>query len=493
MKYYTDYTNKDYLLNIQQQVEKNKRDIATHYEIDRTLADYGIRIIGFYDTIRDAIDDLGNPYDGPYGNAVGIGEQAPYVFYIWTRANNVSPVDYWQAVGELAVRGPQGPQGLQGEPGPAGEDAKIFTGRGVPTIAVADYSIYINAQNGDVYKPGDGVWNLTGNIRGPQGLQGPDGPKGERGPKGFTGDRGPQGDPGGFIKISGFKVSEEDLPDPVEIQDLEVAYLVGADEPYDLWIQVGTTYEDARWHNLGVLNLATYITVNGEFQAVWDADTKLDKKAKANLPVAGRGAVYGIDKDGYQTLITVGRSGSFSQSDDKNAIPVYDGSGYLYARQTPVNDSVSTRVATIGFVRTAIQMAHNNTEIFHLGVFGAKTADISTLPTYTIPIAPFGYRSHFQLKCDLMYHTGSDYENVPVPTSIQFNMTSPPDPDGNVQYSWTIYGPDANASLGSGYCYAVATDEALENACFQIGDDQYYNEVYITIHCPHDSGWYFPG
>ena len=167
MKYYTEYTDKDYLLNIQQQVEKNKRDIATHYEIDRTLADYGIRIIGFYNTIEDAIDELGNPYDGPYGNAIGIGLSAPYIFYIWTRANNVSDVDYWQDVGQLAVVGPQGPEGPQGEQGPAGENAKIFTGRGVPTVSIADYSIYIDAQNGDVYKPGDGEWILTGNIRGP--------------------------------------------------------------------------------------------------------------------------------------------------------------------------------------------------------------------------------------------------------------------------------------------------------------------------------------
>ena len=167
MKYYTDYTDKDYLLNIQQQVEKNKRDIATHYEIDRTLADYGIRIIGFYDTITQAVEDLGDPYDGPYGNAIGIGLSAPYTFYIWTRANNVSEVDYWQDVGELAVMGPQGPEGPQGEQGPAGENAKIFTGRGVPTISIADYSIYIDASNGDVYKPGDGVWTKTGNIRGP--------------------------------------------------------------------------------------------------------------------------------------------------------------------------------------------------------------------------------------------------------------------------------------------------------------------------------------
>jgi hypothetical protein len=131
------------------------------------LADYGIRIIGFYDTIEDAVADLGEPYDGPYGNAVGVGVSAPYTFYIWTRANNVSPTDYWQDVGELAVKGNDGPQGLQGEQGPAGNDAKIFTGRGVPTVSAVDYSIYLDVSNGDIYKPNGKAWALTGNIRGP--------------------------------------------------------------------------------------------------------------------------------------------------------------------------------------------------------------------------------------------------------------------------------------------------------------------------------------
>ena len=328
MKYYTDYTNKDYLLNIQQQVEKNKRDIATHYEIDRTLADYGIRIIGFYETIEDAVENLGDPYDGPYGNAVGIGFSAPYTFYIWTRANNVSEVDYWQDVGELAVMGPQGPEGPQGEQGPAGENAKIFTGRGVPTVSVADYSIYINAQNGDVYKPGDGEWVLTGNIRGPQGLQGPEGQKGDRGPKGLTGAKGETGDPGGFIKISGRKVSSSELPDPEEIQDLEVAYLVGTEEPYELWIQVGATYEDAIWHNIGALNLATYITVNGEFQNIWDADTKLDK---VNIN-DGEYHAYVIADDGSQDTMYI------STAEDPECLVQRGSNGEIYVPEWPVDN-----------------------------------------------------------------------------------------------------------------------------------------------------------
>lgn len=335
MKYYTEYTDKDYLLNIQQQVEKNKRDIATHYQIDRTLADYGIRIIGFYETIEDAIGDLGDPYDGPYGNAIGIGVSAPYTFYIWTRANNLSNVDYWQDVGELAVVGPEGPMGPQGEQGPAGENAKIFTGRGVPTISIADYSIYIDAQNGDVYKPGDGEWILTGNIRGPQGLNGARGQQGPAGPQGPKGEKGNTGDPGGFIKIAGFKVSEADLPDPEELQDLEIAYLVGAEEPYVLWIQVGATYEDAIWYSIGVLNLATYITVNGEFQNTWDADTKLDKITQP-LP-NGNYQLYAVDDEGSQTIVEL------TESEDPFTIVQRSQNGEIFVPEWPVqgNEAVS--------------------------------------------------------------------------------------------------------------------------------------------------------
>lgn len=274
--------DKEYL-NLQQQVQKNKEDIARHYEIDRTLADYGIKIIGFYDTIDDAKDDLGDPYDGPFGNAVGIGISAPYSFYIWTRANNINDTDYWQDVGQLAVVGPQGIQGEQGEQGIPGQPARILTGANQPAVAGTTADIYITTKGqnnliGDVYKIVDGSWQLQGNIRGPQGLQGEKGWTGMRGEKGEKGDKGDTGDPGGFIKISGFKVSDSELPDPEEIQDLEVAYLVGpgSSSPYHLWIQVGTNYENAVWHDLGVLNLATYTTVNGQFQNVWDADTKLD-------------------------------------------------------------------------------------------------------------------------------------------------------------------------------------------------------------------------
>ena len=501
------------LRNLQEQVLKNKEDIEKHYNTTRTLELFDVRVIGVLD---EWVEPVGQTFT--YGDAYFVGTEAPYSLYIFTRADSIHPNDYWLEIKDLIVQGPDGrpltfddlteaqKEELRGEPGVSPKWFVVDRVMGVSGPKEGD--MLLQGSTGNVYQYEGGNFVLKTNIKGQDGrgiywmringngellveydngtqanlgkVVGSPGRDGERGRDGIT----------TVVNI----IAE--LPADANIGDI---YDPTAQEPNSAVIKPvdGTNHifivVDGIWTDAGPFSGGSSVYAGGQFQTTFNADTKLNKKAKANLPVAGRGAVYAIDMDGYQTLITVGRSGSFSQSDDKNAIPVYDGSGYLYARQTGINDSVSTRVATIGFVRTAIQMAHNNTEIYHLGVFGAKTADINSLPRYNIPIAPFGYRSHFQLKCDLMTNNGSDYENVPVPTYIQFTMTSPPDPDGNAQYSWTIYEALQNSAMCSGYCYAVATDEALENACFQIGDYQYYNAVYITIHCPHDSFWYFPG
>ena len=323
--------DKEYL-NLQQQVAKNRDDIARHYEVDRTLADYGIRIIGFYETIEDAKEQLGDPYNGPYGNAVGIGAQAPYIFYIWTRANNISDVDYWQDVGELAVVGPQGPQGEQGIQGIPGVNPNFLTGKGQPTISARLEDIYLDATTGDVYKITDGQWVRYGNIRGPQGLQGQTGPRGQIGQTGPQGPKGNDGDPGGFIKIGGFMVSESDLPNPTEINDTQIAFLVGSSEPYDLYIQVGATPATAVWYNIGTLNIATYVTVGGEFQGIWDADTKLDK---VNIN-DGEYHAYIISDDGSQDTMYI------TSAADPSALVMRGGDGELFVPNYPTFPNEAT-------------------------------------------------------------------------------------------------------------------------------------------------------
>ena len=63
------------LRNLEAQVLKNKEDIAAHYNRDRVLADFGIRVLGQ----RDSAADLPNPatFSGDYGDAYAIGETSP--------------------------------------------------------------------------------------------------------------------------------------------------------------------------------------------------------------------------------------------------------------------------------------------------------------------------------------------------------------------------------------------------------------------------------
>jgi hypothetical protein len=92
------------------------------------------------------------------------------------------------------VPGPAGPQGAAGTPGEV-----WFTGSGVPAGAigiVGDW--YLNSANGDYYeKTASAAWTLRGNLRGPQGIQGPAGADSTvPGPPGPQGEQGIQGVPG---------------------------------------------------------------------------------------------------------------------------------------------------------------------------------------------------------------------------------------------------------------------------------------------------------
>ncbi|MCA1452117.1 hypothetical protein I6F35_02670 [Bradyrhizobium sp. BRP22] len=82
--------------------------------------------------------------------------------------------------------GPQGPQGIQGNignTGPQGATGQrgslFYTGSGPPGTISGQLNgdNYLNTTNGDVYTLTAGSWGSpVGNIRGPQGVQGPPGP-----------------------------------------------------------------------------------------------------------------------------------------------------------------------------------------------------------------------------------------------------------------------------------------------------------------------------
>lgn len=266
------------LRNLQEQVQKNKEDIAHHYEIDRTLSNFGIKIVGTVETVNY----LPNPlyYDGEYGDGYAVGQAGSYTYYIFTRPDPNAGIyeNHWLDVGQLAIQGPQGPVGPQGPRGETGQSTKWFTNQ-LAADENAQPSDLLLERNGDVFQYNGELsqWVLITNIKGPQGVQGPRGLQGEQGPQGIQGEKGDTGDAGGFISIRGILANSSQLPLPSTINDTTAAYLVGTSEPYTLWIQVGEDSDTAIWEDMGLFNVATAVTVGGQYRSTWNADTKLDK------------------------------------------------------------------------------------------------------------------------------------------------------------------------------------------------------------------------
>lgn len=296
------------LRNLEEQVLKNKEDIARHYATDRVLADFGITVVG---QITSA-DELPDPdtYEGDYGNAYIVGQEPPFVFYIWTRAdiNSGHPNDYWLDIGQLAIAGPQGPVGPQGVQGPQGVRGNFWFSR----LAHADET----PKEGDLRLGDNGIvevyarlssggyaWAVLQSLVGPQGIQGIQGPKGDTGARGAQGAQGPMGPVGRSINIRGRVSSLTALPSPAHLQDLSIAYLVGETNSADkhLYIQIGDNPDVASWEDMGLYNAGTVVTIGGVGQSIWDAGTKVDK---TTLPQR----IYGTLSTGAQTAYSVSKA-----------------------------------------------------------------------------------------------------------------------------------------------------------------------------------------
>lgn len=277
------------LRNLEEQVLKNKEDIAAHYNMDRVLADFGIKIIGTLtpEQFQPLLDNSTPPPTGAedYGASYAVGVSDPYLFYIWTRADieaggeHASP--YWLNIGQLAIEGIQGPPGETGPQGEPGRRGSIWTSANgkpnnyTPGYLPGDQWLYVNT--GMVYELNEnGIWLSKYTIKGPQGIQGLKGDKGDKGDPGEPGPQGPRGDVGGFINIAGIIPSITELPLPSTLNNLTKAFLVGSYAPYDLYIQVGSTAATAQWQNTGPFNVGTMVTQAGNFVNIWDADSKVD-------------------------------------------------------------------------------------------------------------------------------------------------------------------------------------------------------------------------
>ena len=196
-------------LNIQEQVEKNRKDILFILEQRGVLNEFGIKVVDQVDDVSElpTVAEYKEAHtDWEYGDTIAVGTEEPYELYILTRANSSHPDDYWFDLGEFPLAGPEGPQGETGPQGP----------------------------------------------QGPQGVQGPTGPQGEQGPQGPQGEQGPQGpqgEPAAFFVIAGQVATSSLLPSASDV-DANQAYMVGDSAPYDVYA-IMIVNEVKSWINLG--------------------------------------------------------------------------------------------------------------------------------------------------------------------------------------------------------------------------------------------------
>ena len=307
------YGNKDFR-NIQEQVAKNMNDIDWLINYKGALNEFGIKVVGQGPLFENSTPDAGsyNPGDvicvyssvldeylvytcyydeesaqnewstnisvykefhegWEYGDAWIFGSEAPYEMFILTRSNGSNPTDYFLPVGEFPIPGPQGEQGVQG---PVGNTPNVSIVAGSISTLNPDQSATASiVKSGTVTDP---VFTLNlGLPKGAKGNTGNTGPQGPQGVQGPKGDKGDKGDQGGLIDIVGIVEDASELPDPETLQKLDAAYLVGTSPDYELYIQVGETPATAVWTNLGIMNEGSIITVNGNPQPTWEANTKV--------------------------------------------------------------------------------------------------------------------------------------------------------------------------------------------------------------------------
>lgn len=341
--------NNKQLRNLQEQVLKNQHDIADINEANKVLNQFGIKVVG---QVLD-VEQLPDPstYIGDYGDAYLVGAETPYDYYIFTRPNQFHETAFWLNIGVFPLAGPKGDQGEQGAQGPQGDGSKWYVSANDPasTQGFKNGDQWLNSSTGYVFSFENSTWVNKGNIRGLQGVQGPQGPQGVQGPQGPQGVQGPQGDVGGFINIQGIVANAEQLPTPTSLGNLTVAYLVGAETPYDLYIQIGETSATAVWKNMGALNVGTYVTIDGNYVNVLEM-ANYQKKLKTVVLTVASGASYGtITQDQLNIL----------QEDINNLIEVDNDiyrigkdavtSGYLkYVHQDEdSNNNIYTKVLTI--------------------------------------------------------------------------------------------------------------------------------------------------
>ena len=345
--------NGDILRNLQEQVQKNKEDIQRHYEIERVLADWGIRIIGQLETWKIPTGSF------EYGDAYAVGpDGGPFVFYIYTRGNP----DYWFDYGAISIVGPQGPVGPAGI-GEKGERGSWwFIGPNAPLGDIKPNDVWLRTSSngntdGFVYIYQNGNWVLATSIKGPAGTNGvgiasvriennnliitySNGQTANLGR--VVGRNGTDGADGitSLVYIIGSLPEGSIISDTYDpsTQEPNAGVLMPVGGVQHVFIVVNGIWTDA-----GPYSGGSAVYANGEYQQTFNADTKLDKVETGSYQLVYTNTNPAFSPNGVSTP-TIHYLGNNESNMRPYAIPMIYGNtagktspnGYLMTA-TPVN------------------------------------------------------------------------------------------------------------------------------------------------------------
>ena len=327
--------NNNQYRNLEEQVLWNKDTILDFINGEKTIAEFGITVLGILPDISYL------PASGEnYGDAYLIGTKTPYDMRVWTR-NEANGTASWVDLGAFPLAGPKGDRGEIGSTITAsnGNPSSVPTRAGDYYINTATGYWFISVATNTGFGWSSPLFTLKGEKgdRGEQGRVGPigpQGPQGLRGPQGPVGPQGPKGDNGTAYHLIGLYDKESDLPAPTEemwargdaaaikATPANLLYLIVKQNGQYLWVNMGPIGGTGPKGDPGVgfdtLNTVTTqslthllydgngMNFDAQMQATLDDNTTYDFGASYKVPIKPGNGIA-IDKnevgDGFEVKV----------------------------------------------------------------------------------------------------------------------------------------------------------------------------------------------
>lgn len=341
--------NNNQYRNLEEQVLWNKDTILDFLNGEKTIAEFGITVLGKLPDISYL------PASGEnYGDAYLIGTKTPYDMRVWTR-NVADNSASWVDLGAFPLAGPKGDRGEIG--------STISFGYGDPTsVPTRDQDYYINTATGywfvsDRNSNGSYSWFKQFSLKGEKGDRGeqgkigpvgPQGPQGVIGLQGPVGPQGPKGDDGIAYHLIGLYDKESDLPAPTEemwargdaaaikATPANLLYMIVKQNTQYLWTNMGpiggSGPKGDPGDGFGTLNTITTqsvtqlayaedgMRVDAQMQATLDDNTTYDFGVSYKVPIkAGNGIVIDKNATGDGVEVKVDPNKKYLSIDDISA------------------------------------------------------------------------------------------------------------------------------------------------------------------------------